>query len=404
MPAPAPPPAGSPAPPAATALAGAPTVAASPAETDVPLEGTGDPASETDRPVPPIADGPRSVEVTDGVVVGRVRAMASTVTVRAIGRSGRAACRYAGLQRDGEPRGRSAAGSAAGSADAAVVEAVGRALDVFETVAVACTRFDSASPLMVANDEPGRWHDLPEVCASAIAEAHAAYLRTDGRFDPRVLEDLVGLGYTASLSFTPGAASAPDGRARRRVVPPPWQPRFRGRGHVHLGGRPVDLGGIGKGLAVRWAAEALRSVSDDHLVEAGGDCTCRGRAPDGGPWRVGVEDPTGGAAPVAVLELTDVSCATSSVRLRRWRAGNRVVHHLIDPRTGLPGGPGLTAVTVVAPDPAEAEVWSKALFLSGRAAIGEEAARRELAALWVTTDGVAACSRPMSRYLVWQAW
>ena len=369
------------------------------------------PSGATNRQVPPPDGGSRVVEVDGGMVVGRVRAMASMITVQALGRPGMPVPRSAGWHRAGSSPGqaldRAAAttdgNTAARTADGTVVEAVERALDIFETVAATCTRFDPTSPLMVANADPGRWHGLPEVCASAIAEAYAAYLRTDGRFDPRVLEDLVGLGYTASLSFAAGAASAPGARARRRLVPPPWQPRFRGRGQVHLGGRPVDLGGIGKGLAVRWAAEALRAVSDDHLVEAGGDCTCGGHAPDGGPWRVGVEDPSGGGDPIAVLGLTDTSCATSSVRLRRWRAGDRVVHHLIDPRTGLPGGPGMAAVTVVATDPAEAEVWSKVLFLAGRSAIAAEAARRRIAALWVATDGTRGCSEPMERHLVWRA-
>ncbi len=355
------------------------------------------PAGRTSRRVPDrqaaaVAEGSRTVEVADGVVVGRVQAMASAIAVQALGRPSAPADRRTGQARDDR------------AGESAVAEAVDRALGVFETVAATCTRFDPASPLMVANADPDRWHSLPPTCASAIAEAHAAYLRSEGRFDPRVLEDLVGLGYTASLSFAGGGAAAPAGRARRRVVPPPWQPRFRGRDEVHLGGRPLDLGGIGKGLAVRWAAETLRSVSDDHLVEAGGDCTCSGHAPDGGPWRVGVEDPAGGSAPLAVLGLADASCATSSVRLRRWTAGDRVVHHLIDPRTGLPGGPGMAAVTVVAGDPAEAEVWSKVLFLSGRQSVAGEAARRGIAALWVTTDGAVACSEPMARYLVWQAW
>lgn len=352
----------------------------------------------SDGPAPPAlsdplasAGGTRSVEVAGDAVVGRVRAMASAITIWALGASARPA--GAGLrERDVKAMPRD------------VVGGVDRALGVFETVAAECTRFDPSSPLMLANSDPDRWHSLPPACASAIAEAHAAYLSTGGRFDPRVLEDLVELGYTGTLSFEKGAAVAPSGRARRRLVPPEWRPRFRGRGEVHLGGRPVDLGGIGKGLAVRWAAEALRPVSDDHLVEAGGDCACRGHAPDGGPWRIGVEDPCGGSAPLAVLGLTDAACATSSVRLRRWTAGDRAVHHLIDPTTGLPGGPGMAAVTVVDGDPARAEVWSKVLFLAGCRAIADEAARRGIAALWVMADGTVSCSDLMARHLLWQAW
>jgi thiamine biosynthesis lipoprotein len=63
------------------------------------------------------------------------------------------------------------------------------------------------------------------------------------------------------------------------------------------------------------------------------------------------------------------------------------VHHLLDPRTGEPGGDGLRAVTVAAGDPAWAEVWSKALFLDGPGRIGDEARKLGLAAWWVEADG-----------------
>ena len=49
----------------------------------------------------------------------------------------------------------------------------------------------------------------------------------------------------------------------------------------------------------------------------------------------------------------------------------------------------IAAVTVAGPDPAWAEVWSKALFLAGRRGIGLEARRRGIAAWWVESDGAS---------------
>jgi FAD:protein FMN transferase len=77
------------------------------------------------------------------------------------------------------------------------------------------------------------------------------------------------------------------------------------------------------------------------------------------------------------------------------------VHHLISPTDGLPGGAGLAAVTVVDSDPAEAEVWSKVLFLSGRDGIRTATAFHGLAALWVASDGELAWSEPMADRLAW---
>jgi thiamine biosynthesis lipoprotein len=281
---------------------------------------------------------------------------------------------------------------------------VTRALGVFTAVHTACTRFDPDSPLMQVNARPDEWHDVPAVLHYAVRAAYRAYLATDGRFDPRVLDDLVRLGYDRSLPFAGGdvaTAGTVDGRKGLGR----WSPRFRSgrRLQLHLGGAPIDLGGIGKSLAVRWAADVLAAEFDDFLLDAGGDCYCSGTGPEEDGWRVAVEDPGGGERPVAVLALRDTGCATSSTRLRRWRAGDAPAHHLIDPSTGRPGGEGLAAVTVVAPDTADAEVAAKDLFLRGASGIADAAERNGVAALWVTTTGDVAASAPMTPLVVWWA-
>jgi thiamine biosynthesis lipoprotein len=123
------------------------------------------------------------------------------------------------------------------------------------------------------------------------------------------------------------------------------------------------------------------------LLEAGGDLVGRA-ALEGEPWQVGIEDPTGGPDPLAVVALVEGAICTSSTARQRWvDPTGRPAHHLIDPRTGEPGGSGLLAVTVAAADPGWAEVWSKTLFLAGSATIGDEARSRGLAAWWVEADG-----------------
>jgi thiamine biosynthesis lipoprotein len=152
--------------------------------------------------------------------------------------------------------------------------------------------------------------------------------------------------------------------------------------------RPIDLGGIGKGLALRWATGILeRQGVGRFLLEAGGDLVARGPGPDDEPWLIGVEDPAGAADALAAIAVEDGAVATSSVRLRSWVRDGRVVHHLLDPRTGEPADHGLRAVTVHGPDPAWAEVWSKSLFIGGLGAIAATARARGLAAWWVTDEG-----------------
>ncbi len=296
--------------------------------------------------------------------------------------------------------------------------AMAAARRVFERVEAACTRFDANSPLMQANAEPMRWHDVPHELASAVMEASRAHVVTHGVFDPRVLEDLVRLGYDHSWPQDepgPGLASAHDvGPCRTRssyrgpvpAVPTVWRPRWEDDGlqaRVHLGGQPIDLGGIGKGLAVRWAAGQLRDVGEASMVAAGGDCQFAGPTPSGQGWRVGVEDPRGGVDPLAVLEISDGACATSSTRVRRWNVDGRQVHHLIDPRTGDSGGEGLLSVTVLHADVAWAEVWSKTLFLAGASQVKASADEHGLAAAWVEAQGDLHVNAAASAQVIWSA-
>jgi len=301
--------------------------------------------------------------------------------------------------------------TAVGDDEALLRSAVDEALAVFRDVESQCSRFDPGSALMNANAAAAEWTDVPPRCYEALAAAAAAYRRTHGRFDPRVHDDLCRLGYERSLAFEAGhvvlgsssASASASSSALPRAMRPEWEPGFRpAQRLVHLGGYRVDLGGIGKGLAVRWAADVLREYTDDFLVEAGGDCYAAGHAPDGGQWRIGVEDPLNPTEPIAVLAVSDRAVATSSVRIRRWTAGGAEVHHLIDPRTGLPGGAGLCAVTVVADDAADAEVDAKVLFLEGRRAIAGAVRSGRTAAGWVTTDGAGEFSAALEPYVEWR--
>jgi thiamine biosynthesis lipoprotein len=276
-----------------------------------------------------------------------------------------------------------------------------RSLDVFHEVHEVCTRFSDDSALMRANATPARWHRVPRVLFRALREAHDAYQRSGGVFDPRVLDDLVRLGYDSTLHFD--AAQVRTSASHGEFAPrDEWRPRFRATSRSVWLGDAVDLGGIGKGLAVRWASELLASGLRDFLVEAGGDCYLAGVGPDLEPWRVGVEDPRGAESPVAVLAVRDRAVATSSVRLRHWRAGEQEVHHLIDPRTRRSGGEGLMAVTVVAHDPAWAEVDAKVLFLEGIDNIERAADAAGVAALWCDEGGSVHTSAAMIPYVLWE--
>jgi thiamine biosynthesis lipoprotein len=124
-----------------------------------------------------------SVVQTPDEIVGRSRAMAGPILIRLPYR-----CREAGV---------------AGSADCDDAEAlrlserVGQLLSGFHAFERACTRFAPDSDLSRLNAAPRRWHRVPPVLLDAIWTARLAHETTDGLFDPRVLAELLALGYDA---------------------------------------------------------------------------------------------------------------------------------------------------------------------------------------------------------------
>ena len=275
-----------------------------------------------------------------------------------------------------------------------------RVVTMFHQVESECSRFLPSSALSRTNASPRRWHRVPEYLYLALVAAAEAHQDTGGVFDPRVLTSLQALGYDGQLRYSGAPGPVEPGRLHGFVAP--WRPRFRHVRHDVWLGQPIDLGGIGKGLAVRWGAELLRGRVENFLIDAGGDCFALGHTPSDEPWRLGVEDPFEGPTPLAVLEVDAHAVATSSTRLRRWRVGNETVHHLIDPTTGRSGGAGLVAVTVVGEDTAIAEVESKVLFLAGRDAVAATARRRGVAALWCDDQGRVGRSDAMGPFVVWE--
>jgi thiamine biosynthesis lipoprotein len=124
----------------------------------------------------------------------------------------------------------------------------------------------------------------------------------------------------------------------------------------------IDLGGIGKGLAVDMAIAATDFLPD-RCVNAGGDIAVRGEPHPGEGWTIELED-AGDRAPLTVT-IRDAALATSTITRRRWTARDGERHHLIDPRTGRPSTSPLRTVTAVARSCVEADVAAKTALLLG---------------------------------------
>ena len=74
--------------------------------------------------------------------------------------------------------------------------------------------------------------------------------------------------------------------------------------------------------------------------------------------------------PSTVVAITSGGLATSSTTARRWRRGGNVLHHILDPRTGLPPAPVWRTISVTAATCADANAASTAAIIRGAQAPG----------------------------------
>jgi thiamine biosynthesis lipoprotein len=232
----------------------------------------------------------------------------------------------------------------------------------------AASRFRKDSELSRLNAAPETEVRVSALLAQAIGEALRGARLTGGAVDPTVGEAVKLSGYDGDF-----ASVVADGPPLELVVRrvPGWQavqfdPGLRA---VRLPrGVELDLGATAKALASDLAAAAaLEAIgAGGVLVSLGGDIAVAGEPPAGG-WIVQVSEDSG--APIApdqeTVAITAGGMATSSTTVRRWTRGGVVLHHIIDPATGLPAsGPWRTA-TVVAASCVDANIASTAAIVMG---------------------------------------
>jgi thiamine biosynthesis lipoprotein len=249
---------------------------------------------------------------------------------------------------------------------------------------LACSRFRPDSELLRLDIAEGRPVRLSPLLARALSAALDAARETEGHVDPTVGSAMTELGYDRDYSLL-----TPDGTPVRVVDRP--VPGWRRveldptTGIVQVPpGASLDLGATAKALAADIAATRIHeALGVGVLVGIGGDIAVAGNPPDGG-WTVRVQDVTGrtdapAEGPTETISLHSGGLATSSVAARRWIRGGRLMHHVLDPRTGLPVVSTWRTVSVAAHTCLAANVASTDSMVRGGAAPA-----------WLTRRGLAA--------------
>jgi thiamine biosynthesis lipoprotein ApbE len=239
-------------------------------------------------------------------------------------------------------------------------------------VDLACSRFRADSEICALHASGGQ--QVSPLLAEAIAVALRAAELTDGDVDPTVGAAMSAVGYDRDFEQVQRTSAAGHPVTVRTI--PGWrQVRLDGRMLTMPEGVQLDLGATAKAWAAdRSAARIAQQVGCGVLVSLGGDIAVAGPAPEGG-WRIRVQDVTSEPddppdGPYALVAIRDGGLATSSTAARRWQRGGDVLHHILDPRTGLPAEPVWRTVSVAAGTCADANAASTAAVIRGRAALG----------------------------------
>jgi len=239
---------------------------------------------------------------------------------------------------------------------------------VVAEVDAACSRFRPDSELARITGRTSAGVEVSPLLAALVRTALEAAALTAGDVDPAVGHRLIELGYDRDIEELRDARGVPVGLRR---LP---SPRFSWR-DVHLCGTTLaapdevvlDLGATAKAFAAdRAAGRVASSLGCGVLVSLGGDIATAGAREDG-PWQVLVEDVPGD--PRQQVSLTPGwAIATSSTQKRRWLRDGRSVHHILDPRSGLPAAEMWRSATVAAPTCVAANTLSTAAIVRGPAA------------------------------------
>ena len=150
----------------------------------------------------------------------------------------------------------------------------------------------------------------------------------------------------------------------------------------------LDLGATAKAwCADRAAEDAAAATGAGILVGLGGDFALAGPAPAGG-WVIRIADRHDDAPDprAPMVAVASGGLATSGTASRRWWRGDRLLHHIVDPATGLPADGGWRTVSVAGATCVDANVASTAAIILG---LGAPAwlESRGLAARLVADDG-----------------
>jgi len=251
--------------------------------------------------------------------------------------------------------------------------------EVLRAIDIAASRFREDSELTRLNGMAGQEVLVSPLLAQAVAAALRGARLSGGAVDPTIGSAVKLAGYDADFDSVPV-----DGAELKLTATtvPGWQSVQFGEASRMVRiptGVELDLGATAKALASDLAAAAAIKVCGGGgvLVSLGGDIAVAGEAPAEG-WLIQTSEDSSAAIAEGeeTISVRTGGIATSSTTVRRWTRGGAVLHHIIDPATGLPVDSCWRTASVIAATCVDANIASTAAIVMGGKAESWLAANR----------------------------
>lgn len=233
------------------------------------------------------------------------------------------------------------------------------------------------------------WQPVPPELIQVVELARDIASKTGGAVDITLapMIDLWGFGATGPAPSIPTGLQIAEAKTHcgwqhlhSRLDPPALKkdiPSLR-----------LNVASVTEGFVIDELIALLKPQGlSDFLLEVGGEVAAVGHAPEGTPWRVGIQTPetTPGDA-LQTLPLRDLCIATSGNYRHRFETNGQSYSHLIDPRSGRPITHPLTSVSVIHPSSALADGYATALMILGPERGRKIAEKLGLRVFWITAD------------------
>lgn len=240
-----------------------------------------------------------------------------------------------------------------------------QAFQQFHFVIERFSRFNNESELSKLNQSAGKKCSVSKELLELIKFALDLARKTNGYFDPTIIDFLEGYGYNKQYDFSklnkPGLVKK---EIQRLLKSRPSFKDIKLDNNTHTitlkKGQRIDLGSIGKGYAIDLAYKKLLPLKN-FVINAGGDIRVKGVNKNQKHWKISLNAPT--MKPLGYIKLKDKAiCCSGS-----WARKVKSFHHLINPKSGDPQN-DLKAVFVIANTAMDADAWATAFYILGRKA------------------------------------